>query len=125
MNLLDRVPTQACQFCHILDRANPAKVDDKAFQRSGVMFFGIGKCKVWLPDGSTIFTVKPRYINNQFDLAAADGKHFEGSWLVAESDYSARSAARALQRVRMNISIEDRLVQKSAFLYCTPDIPNV
>jgi hypothetical protein len=89
------------------------------------MLFRVRKCKVGLPDGSAIFAVETRDIHNKLDLAATDRKHLEDPRLVAESDDSARSTVRALQRVRMNISIEDRLVQKNTFLYCTPDTPNV
>ena len=89
------------------------------------MLFRVRKAKIGLPYCAAIFTVKPRYIYNQFDPAATDGKHLEYSRLVAESDYSARPAVRTFQRVRMDISIEERLVQKNTFLYCTPDTPNV
>jgi hypothetical protein len=89
------------------------------------MLFRIRKGKPGLPYCAAVFTVKTRYIYNQFDLAAADRKHLEGSRLVAVSDDSARSAVGALQRVRMDISKEERLVKKTTFLYCTPDTPNV
>jgi len=89
------------------------------------MLFRVRKSKVWLPDGSAILAVEPRDIYNQFDLVATDRKHLEDPRLVAEPDDSARSAVRALQCVRMNISIEYRLVKKTTFLYCTPDTPKV
>jgi len=90
------------------------------------MLFRLSKCKVVrLSYCAAILAVEPGYIYNQFDLAATDGKHLEDPRFVTESDDSARFAVRALQIVLMNISIEDRLVQKSTFLYCTPDTPKV
>ena len=74
---------------------------------------------------SSIVAVEPRDIHNQFDLAASDRKHLEDPQLVTEPNDAVRSAARTLQRVWMNISIEDRFVQKTTFLYCTPGTPNV
>jgi hypothetical protein len=64
-------------------------------------------------------------IDNQFDLATPDGNHLEGPRLVSESNDSPRPADPTLQAVGMNIPIEDSLVQKTAFLYCTPGTPNV
>ena len=92
MNLLDGVPTQACQFCHILDRANTAKVNDKVFQRSGIMLFRLREGQVGLPDGPTIVAVEPWDINHQFDLAATDRKHLENPCLLTEPDDAADTA---------------------------------
>ena len=96
MNFFDGIPPQACQFRDILDRCNPAKINDKAFQRSGVMLFRVREGKVGLPDGSAVVAVEPRDIDNQFDLATTDWKHLEDPRLVAESDDTARLAVRTL-----------------------------
>ena len=103
----------------------PTKINDKAFQRPGVMLFRLCEDQVGLPDGAAIVAVEPWDIDHQFDLAMPDGKHLENPRLVTESDDAARSATWTLQRVRMNLSIEDCLVQKTTFLYCTPGTPKV
>ena len=100
-------------------------VNDEVFQGSSVMLFGLCKGQVRLADGAARMAVKPGNIDDQLDLATSDWKHLESPRLVAESDDTVRSATRTLQCVRMNIAVEDRLVQKTTFLYCTPGIPNV
>jgi hypothetical protein len=125
MNLFDGIPPQAGQFRDILHGHHPAKINDKAFQRSGVMLFRVREGQVGLPDASAIVAVEPWDIDHQFDLATPDRKHLENPWFLTELDDSTRPATRTLQGVRMNITIEERLVQKTTFLYCTPSIPNV
>jgi hypothetical protein len=89
------------------------------------MLFRVRKGEVWVPDGATLVAGKPRNIDHQFDLATTDRKYLEDPRLVAELDDATRPATRTLQRVRMNLSIEGRLVQKTTFSYCTPGTPNV
>jgi len=80
---------------------------------------------VGLPDTATIVTVEPWDIDHEFDLVMPDWKHFEDPGLLTEPDNLARSTTRTLQGVGMSFAIEDRLVQKTTFLYCTPGTPNV
>ena len=74
---------------------------------------------------ATIVAVEPWDIDYLFDLATTDRKHLEKPCLPAEPGDAATSTTRTLQCVGMNIAIEDRLVPKTTFLYCTPGTPNV
>ena len=125
MNRFDRIPSQTGQFSDVLDGRNPTKIKDKAFQRSGVMLFRLCKSQVGLPDTAAIVAIKPWDMDHQVDLAMPDWKHFENPGFLTEPDDTAGSATRTLQGVWMNIAIEDCLVQKTTFLYCTPGTPNV
>jgi hypothetical protein len=108
MNRFDRIPSQTGQFGDILDGRDPTKINDKAFQRAGVMLFRLCEGQVGLPDTATIVTVEPGDIDHPFDLVMPDRKHLEDLWFLTEPDDPARSTTRTLQGVGMDVEIIEK-----------------
>ena len=126
MNLFNSVPTQACQRGDILNRGNVAQVNNKAFQGTRVMLFGVGKVKPRLLDGSAVFAVKPWDFDDQLNLSAPNRRHLERTFVSAKPDDIAGFAVRTLQIIGVNRAVKDGLaVKKSVFLYCTAGTPKV
>ena len=126
MNLLDGIPTQARQFCYIGNGSDTADICDKAFQRSGVVFFRISKSKVRLLDNTAGFALKPGNLYYKLNFSVADWRHFESARKLAEPDDIAGLTVRTLQIFGMNRAMEDGLaIKKTTFLYCTVETPKV
>ena len=126
MNLLDSIPTQARQLCYIGNGSDTAEICDKAFQRSGVVFFWISKSKARLLDNTAGFALKPGNLYYKFNFSVADRKHFESAEKLAEPDDITGFTVRTLQIFGMNRAVEDGLaIKKTTFLCCTVETPKV
>ena len=126
MDLLNGVPTQVCQRGDILNRGHPAQINNKAFQRAGVVLFRVGKFKVRLLDGSAVLALKPGYFEDKLNLSVSDRQHLESAVMPTEPDDFAGFAVGTLQIVRMNRTVINGLtVKKTTFLYCTAETPKV
>jgi len=109
MNRLDGIPAQARQRGDILNRGHPAQINDKAFQRTRIVFFRVGKGKVRLFNSTAFFALKSGNLYNQFDFLMADRRHLERAENIAEPDDIAGFTVGTLQRVGMNSPVKDGL----------------
>ncbi len=117
VNPLDRIPTQAGQGRHILDRTDMAQVNDEPFQRATVMLLGIGKGQAGLFDGPTAFTLQTRNPNDQFDLARTHGQQLETTALVPESNDVTGLTVNTLQFVGMKATVKHCLTPNKTALW--------
>ena len=114
----DRVPTQARQGRHILDRSDVAQVNDEALQRTAVMLLRLGKNQAGLSDGPTAFALQARNRYNQFDLTQPYRQQLEATLPAPESDHSARLTGTTLELVGMQVTVKNGLaLNKTARLY--------
>lgn len=82
------------------------------------MLFRVGEIKARLLDCSTTFALKPRNLDNQFNLSVTDRKHFECSFSLAKLYDIAGFAVRAPDIVAVHVSLNNGLAaQKTELMY--------
>jgi len=87
VNRFDRVPAQAGQVRHLLDRSDMTQVNHEPFQRAALVLLGIGKRHADLLDGPTAFALYPGDPHDHLNLAGPHRQELEAARRLPESNH--------------------------------------
>ena len=122
MNLLDGIPTQTRQLCYISNSSDTAEIYDKTFQKSCVMFFGIGKTKARLFYNTAFFALKPGDFNDKLNFPITDRQCFESACNLPKPDDTARFTVRTLEIITVDRAVENGFAAKKSVLMCCTEV---